>query len=70
MSNLSEVRQYIKESLINMSLQLCVSYMNKHSHFINNFTSFITTSQHLELKVKIQNDPNEKITTFTESSVP
>ena len=44
--------------------------MNKHSHFVKHFTSFITTSQHLELKVKIQNDPNEQITTFTESSVP
>ena len=30
----------------------------------------ITIGQHLESKVKIQNDPNRQITTTTESSVP
>ena len=42
----------IQESLINMSLQLYISYLNKnivtlHKHF----NLFITISQHLEFKV-------------------
>ena len=69
MSNLSEVRQYIQESLINMSLQLCVSYMNKQVIHTSLTFHFVYYDQS-ELKVEIQNDPNEQITTFTESSVP
>ena len=52
-----------------MSLQLCVSYMNKqviHTSLTFNFVYYDQS----ELKVEIQNDPNEQITTFTESSVP
>ena len=34
------------------------------------YISFISISQRLESKVKIQNDPNKQIPTTTESSVP
>ena len=48
---------------------MCLGYLN--NHFTSwHFTSFITISHHLELKVKIQNYPNKQITTTTESSVP
>ena len=63
--------KYIQESLINMSLELNISYLNKHySHtsYIKHFTSIITISQHREFKVKIRNNPNKQIITTTESS--
>ena len=47
--------KYIQESFINMSLL--------------RYISFISISQHLESKVKIQNDHNKQITPTTESSV-
>ena len=62
--------KYILESLINMSLQLYISYLNKHIVTLHRFTSFITISQHLEFKVKIQNHPIKQITTTTERSEP
>ena len=54
--------KYIQEGLINMSLQMNISYLNKHySHtsYIKHFTSFITISQHPEFKVKIRNNSNK-----------
>ena len=42
-----------------MSLKLYLLYRNKHSHFIT-FHLFITISQHLEFKFKIQHDPYYK----------
>ena len=64
--------KYIQESLINMSLQLYISYLNKHIVTLHNVSLrlFNTISQHLEFKFKIQNNPNEQITTTTERSVP
>ena len=61
---------YTQESLISLSLQLYISYLNKHIVTLHRFTSFITISRHLEFKVKIQNHPNKKIKTTTERSVP
>ena len=58
-------------SHVNMSLQLYISYPNKHSHFTTfHFVYYLTISQHLEFKDKIQNDSNEQITTTTECFVP
>ena len=66
--------KYIQESLINMTLQLYISYLNKHIVTLHINISLclqcITISQHLEFKVKIHNNPNKQITTTTESSVP
>ena len=60
--------KYIQESLMNMSLFIHESTYSHTSY--KHFTSFTTISQHLEFKVKIQNNPNKHITTTTESSVP
>ena len=53
--------KYIQESLINMSLQLYISYLNKHIVTLHNVSLrlFNTISQHLEFKFKIQNNPNK-----------
>ena len=63
--------KHIQDSLIKTILQLYISYLNKlHSHFIKFDFVNITIGQHLEFRVKIQNDLNKQITTTTESSVP
>ena len=66
------VSKYILESLINMSLQMYISYIPEQTFTLHNSscTSFITISQHLEFKVKIQKDPNDQITNTAESSLP
>ena len=53
--------KYIQESLINMSLQLYISLLNKHMVTLHNVSLrlFNTISQHLEFKFKIQNNPNK-----------
>ena len=61
--------KYIQESLINMSLQLYISYLNKQMVTLH-FTLFTTIIQHPEFKVKIQTYSNKQITTTTEHSVP
>ena len=69
MSNLSEVSKFKKPYKYEV---IAVHIIPEKTFTLHNvhFTSFITISQHLEFKVKIQNDTNKQITTTTESSVP
>ena len=63
--------KYTQDSLINMSLQLYTSYLNKHIVTLQNVSLHLLWSvKTLNSKLKIQNNPNEQITTTTERSVP